>query len=156
MLKTFRATDANNHLICANLFIWWICCQKQASGFIKGKQRWLTELSEPSASLFVLHTLPVFEVFTCNCLHGSKQHKFLSSPQPARPLFTCLAQSTHTPVQSQPNTFPGPLVWPHTFVPPLVQPRKSQNCILAVGTQRTEPPLNHRRLNISLFCLSTS
>lgn len=85
--------------ICANLLICQICCQKQPTRFIKGKQCEADTVSEPSASLFVLHTLNVCEAFTCNCLHGGEQPKFLSSPQPARPSLPA-AYSTEHPYTS--------------------------------------------------------
>lgn len=132
--KTFRATDTNN--LCQ--FIHLSNLLSAATNRVyQRKAEQADTVSEPSASLFVLHTLPVCEVFTCNCLHGGEQRKFLSSPQPARP---SLPASHRAPIhQSQPNTFPELSVWLHTFIPPLVQLRKSQNCMLAVGTQRTEP-----------------
>lgn len=124
--------------------------------FYQRKTEQADAASEPSAALFVLHTLPVCEVFTCNCLHSGEHRKFLSSPQSARPSLPAEHRAPIRPVQSRLNTFPEPSVWLHTFIPPLVQPRRSQNCMLAVGWQRTEPPLNHRRLYMFLLCLSTS
>lgn len=44
-------------------------------------------------------SLPVCEVFTCNCLYSGEQRKFLSSPQPARP---SLPDSLRAP-EHQPN-----------------------------------------------------
>lgn len=124
-------------------FICQICCQKQPTKFIKGKQSRPTLYQSLLRLLFVLHTLPVCEVFTCNCLHSGEQHKFLSSPQPARPLSTCLTQRgpVHQSNRSQTRSLSHQY---DTYIPPLVQPRKSQNCILRLGTQRTEPLLNHR------------
>lgn len=48
-------------------------------------------------------TLCPSDVFTCKCLHGGEQHKFLSSPQPTRPSPTCRTRSTHEPMKSKPN-----------------------------------------------------
>lgn len=97
--------------------------------------------------LFKLHTLPVCEV-ACNCLYGGEQHKFLSSPQP---LTTCLTHSTRKPVQSQTNRLSWAIIWLLMYVPPLVQPRKSKNCMLVVRRQRTKPLLNRGHLYMFFF-----
>lgn len=89
--KPFRRRDTHNHFTVK------IRCQNQLTRFLKGKQRRRTLYQKASVSLFVLHTLPVCEVFTCNCLHSGEQRKFLSSPHPARPsLPACSTEDPHT------------------------------------------------------------
>ena len=85
----------------------------------------------------------------CTAVSGANSFPALRLPDPLLPA----SHSTAPKHQSQPNTFPEPSVWLHTFIPPLVQLRKSQNCMLAVGTQRTEPL---HACMWSLLSLSTS
>ena len=86
-------------------------------------------VSERSVSLFVLHTLPVCEVFTCNCLHGGEQHKFLSSPQACQtPLYL---PSTERPY-SRPITA-------HCFPPAL---RMTTHVHTSIGAAQEIPELH--------------
>lgn len=82
-------------------------------------------------------TLPICEGFTCNRLHsGEKQIPFQPS-SPPDPLYLPSREQLHTSLTKRLITEP-PL---HTYIPPLVQPRKSQNCMLGIDKQRFTPLL---------------
>lgn len=81
--KTFRATDTNNHVICANLLICQICCEKQR--FMKGKQSRLTLYQSPQR-LCLCCTLYLSVRFShataCTAVSSTNSFPALSLPDP--------------------------------------------------------------------------
>lgn len=101
--KTFRATDTNNQVICANLFICQICCEKQR--FIKGKQSRLTLYQSPQR-LCLCSTLYLSVRFShataCTAVSSTNSFSALSLPDPlylpsAEHLHSSPITAEHTP-----------------------------------------------------------
>lgn len=129
--RWFRPRD---NQMCATELIVLISSQQQPARFIKRKQSRLST-DQP---LIRRHLFPLSlscEGFTCNRLHsGEKQIPFQPS-SPPDPLYLPGREQLHTSPTKRLITEPPP----HTYIPPLVQPRKSQNCMLGIDKQRFTP-----------------
>lgn len=144
-LKTIRATDTNKPFICASFFHLSNLLSKATDKVYQRKAEQTDTVSEPAASFVCASHSTCLWGFHMQLLAQRWAAQIPFQPSACQtPLYLPNTERTRTPVQSQPNSFTEPSVWPDTYIPPLVQPRKSQNCILRLGTQRTEPLLNHR------------